>query len=87
MRAEYLVQRFAVVVPNARVIVFALFISGYVNVSAEPPVVRHVPFIAKHPVVKFIPFANVDDAIVEVTFIKLVSILRFDCLHLFCYQE
>ena len=62
-----------VVVPNARDIVFAVFISGYVKDSGDDPVpLIHVPFIAKHPLLRFIPFEKVEEAVVEVTFSRFV---------------
>ena len=45
------------------------------DVSAEVrPCVRHVPPTEKQPAVKFRPFANVDDAVVDVTFRRFVAI-------------
>jgi hypothetical protein len=37
-----------------------------------PPAVIHVPLTEKHPVARFIPFANVEVAVVEVTFSAFV---------------
>lgn len=65
-------QLFAVVVPNAKEIVFAVLSSGYVNVSGDPPVERHVPLIAKHPPERLIPFANDDVAMVDVMLSRFV---------------
>jgi hypothetical protein len=36
--------------------------------------VRHVPFTEKQPAVRFTPFANVDEAVVDVTFRRFVCI-------------
>ena len=63
----------AVVVPNARVILFAVSTRGYVNVSGDAPVpAKHVPLTAKHPPVMLIPLANDDVAVEDVTFNRLV---------------
>ncbi len=67
-------QVFAVVVPKARLIVSNVLTKGYVNVSAEPPPVTQLPFIAKHPPVKLMPFAKVEEAVVEVTERRFVEI-------------
>jgi hypothetical protein len=52
-----------------------------VNIPAVPPVTPapdeldiHVPFTEKHPDVRLIPLANVDDAVVDVTFSRFVCI-------------
>ena len=64
-----------VVVPNARVMLFAVSTRGYVNVSGDDPVpAKHVPFTAKHPPVIFIPLAKDDVAVEDVTFNRLVCI-------------
>ncbi len=64
-----------VVVPKAREIVFAVSISGYVNVSGDaPPPVIQVLLIEKQPPVRLIPFANVDEEMVDVILSRFVSI-------------
>ena len=46
-----------------------------VDEADEPPTpVIQFPFTAKHPPVRFIPFANVEDAVVEVTERRFVDI-------------
>jgi len=44
-----------------------------VTVPEPPPPPTHEPLIEKHPVVKLTPFANVEEAVVEVTFKRLVE--------------
>ena len=57
---------FTVVVPNASEITFDVSTSGYVNVSAEPPPVIHVPLTAKHPAVRLKPTLEVEVAEPEI---------------------
>jgi hypothetical protein len=40
----------------------------------ETPPETQTPFTAKHPLVRLIPFANVDEAVADVTFSRLVCI-------------
>jgi hypothetical protein len=63
-------QLFAVVVPKASEMVFAVLMSGYVNESVLPPM--QVPFTAKQPFARLIP--PVEEK-VEVAVLKLIPLV------------